>query len=257
MIRSTLLFRALARPAAKSVPQLWLKALSSNTTVSYGALYDASLRGGRRPSEEEWYEDRYVLHFEVLRKELAQAIEESLLKNGFLRLDQKDPRTEKLESQVGCRIYSRPLSRNVVVDPDIGTVTLRVRSSIDRHMDQVTESGQQPIHVYLEYSRKDGGSWKYERMVDKSTKIMRVGKVASIVHRMEARIRELEDKADAAIRMCPSCHEAPLFKSKRGNWVCSHFCWVQDENQRVLLATEDPSEALLESLEQEIADSDD
>ena len=162
----------------------------------------------------------------MLRQELAKFLEKWCLEHGFSRLSEADAWAE---NRVGCRIYTRPLEIDAI-DPDVGSVTLRIRSSILPYTDEVTKSGEQAIHVYAEYSTRQDDDWTYERVLIKAKKILRVGKLDRIVKRVEDRVQQVEKEAMLeSVVMCFDCGQAPLMTSKKGNRVCSHFCWTKSD----------------------------
>ena len=69
---------------------------------------------------------------------------------------------------------------------------------------------------------------KKERGIVKTMRVNRVGHIDAIAQRMLGRMRECYRQAR---RVClvdsPQCRNcgADQFLSKKGNWVCSNFCW--------------------------------
>lgn len=165
------------------------------------------------------------LHIKTLRQELAASLHSWLDENGFTRLSEENKWAER---RIECRIFSRPLKVDAV-DPTTGRVTVRIRSSIKLYWDEVNKSGDQAIHVYAEYNRFDD-KWDYERILFKAPKIMRVGNLNKIIERVADRVKCVED-AMANVEMCRTCGEAPLMTSRKGNRVCSHFCWTKSEDE--------------------------
>ena len=64
------------------------------------------------------------------------------------------------------------------------------------------------------------------RGIVKTTRVNRVGKIDAICNRMLTRMREAYSRARAACKTANQCQcGADQFLSRRGNWVCSSFCW--------------------------------
>jgi hypothetical protein len=69
---------------------------------------------------------------------------------------------------------------------------------------------------------------KTERGIVKTMRVNRVGKVDAITERMLERMRKAYGQARKVClktsQSCKSCG-SDQFLSKKGNWVCSSFCW--------------------------------
>jgi hypothetical protein len=139
---------------------------------------------------------------------LALAIFAKLTALGFSPL--RGGYTEDTES-----VWSGPL-------PNARPIELRVFTTCIQREDgswTVASRGSDAIRVIAYYAPKGD----VPRALVAGRKMLRTGKPEAIVGRLEERIAEVAEQ----IRdwpVCPSCG-APLFKSKKGNWVCSDLCW--------------------------------
>tara|TARA_B100001094_G_scaffold322773_1_gene372600 strand:- start:9 stop:467 length:459 start_codon:yes stop_codon:yes gene_type:complete len=69
---------------------------------------------------------------------------------------------------------------------------------------------------------------KKERGIVKTMRVNRVGQIDAIAERMLGRMRKAYVQARKVCLVdSPSCNKcgAVQFLSKKGNWVCSNFCW--------------------------------
>ena len=92
---------------------------------------------------------------------------------------------------------------------------------------QTRERGRDAIRVCAVRPMTNSAE-KTERGIVKSTRVNRVGTIESINRRMLGRMREVYKQARiVCVKQNPTCQDcgADQFLSKRGNWVCSNFCW--------------------------------
>jgi hypothetical protein len=133
---------------------------------------------------------------------LATGLLDMLAKAGFMEEFLKDQRVQE-------RVFYRPVNKKIRV---------RVFTSIVNE-DEVRRAGRDAIRVCAVY-RSNGT----DRGIVSQTRTHRTGTIEAILDRVLTRMRECW-KACATVKRCSQCN-APLFRSKQGNWVCAELCWL-------------------------------